>query len=144
MDIPLVFGTLGARGSQTGSGADARAASRALQDSFVAFAKTGDPNHPGLPEWPRYALAQRATMMIDSVPQRADDPRRWQRELFARVPYIQPGTATVAQERSHAPSRRKIPSPARCSEAPPGSRRSNRCQSPSRELQHGASLAAIA
>lgn len=92
MDIPLVFGTLGARGSQTGTGADARAASRALQDSFVALAKTGDPNHPGLPEWPRYDLPQRATMMIDAVSQRADDPRRWQRELFARVPYIQPGS----------------------------------------------------
>ena len=92
MDIPLVFGTLGARGSQTGTGADARAASQALQDSFVALAKSGDPNHAGLPAWPRYDLTQRATMMIDAVSQRADDPRRWQRELFARVPYIQPGS----------------------------------------------------
>ena len=92
MDIPLVFGTLGAQGSQTGVEADARAASRAMQDSFVAFAATGDPNHKGLPAWPRYTLAKRATMVFDVTSRVENDPRKWQRELFARIPYIQPGT----------------------------------------------------
>ena len=92
MDIPLVFGTLDAPGSQTGVGADARAVSQAMQDSFAAFAATGDPNHRGLPPWPHYDLSQRATMIFDVRSQVEDDPRRWQRELFARAPYIQPGT----------------------------------------------------
>ncbi|QJU59770.1 carboxylesterase/lipase family protein [Sphingomonas sp. AP4-R1] len=92
MDIPLVFGTIDAAGSQTGTGADARAASKAMQESFVAFAKTGDPNHAGLAAWPRYDLATRATMIFDVVSRVQNDPRKWQRELFARVPYIQPGT----------------------------------------------------
>jgi para-nitrobenzyl esterase len=92
MDIPLVFGTIDAAGSQTGTGADARAASQAMQESFVAFAKTGDPNHPGLAAWPRYDLATRATMIFDVASRVENDPRKWQRELFARVPYIQPGT----------------------------------------------------
>jgi para-nitrobenzyl esterase len=91
IDIPLVFGTIGAKGSQTGTGADAQAASRAMQESFVAFAQTGNPNHAGLPQWSRYDLMRRTTMIFDAVPHSADDPRRWQRELFARVPYIQPG-----------------------------------------------------
>ncbi len=92
MDIPLVFGTLGATGSQTGTAADARAASRAMQDSFVAFAATGDPNHAGLPRWPRHDMRTRATMVFDTRPHLENDPRHWQRELFARVPYIQPGS----------------------------------------------------
>jgi para-nitrobenzyl esterase len=92
MDIPLVFGTLGAEGSQTGTGEDARAASKAMQDSFVAFTRTGDPNHSGLPRWPRYGLDKRATMVFDVRSRIENDPRKWQRELFARVPYIQPGT----------------------------------------------------
>ncbi|UZK66339.1 carboxylesterase/lipase family protein [Sphingomonas sp. M1-B02] len=92
MDIPLVFGTLGASGSQTGTAADARAASKAMQDSFVAFAKTGDPNHRGLPAWPRHRLDSRATMIFDTRAWIENDPRKWQRELFARIPYIQPGT----------------------------------------------------
>ncbi len=92
MDIPLVFGTIGAAGSQTGTGADARAASKAMQDSFVAFARTGNPNHPGLPAWPTYDLAKRSTMIFDVASHVENDPRKWQRELFARIPYIQPGT----------------------------------------------------
>jgi para-nitrobenzyl esterase len=92
MDIPLVFGTLDATGSQTGTAADARAASKAMQDSFVAFAILGDPNHAGTPAWPRYDRAKRATMIFDARSRLENDPRRWERELFARVPYIQPGT----------------------------------------------------
>lgn len=92
MDIPLVFGTLDVPGSQTGTGADARAASAAMQESFVTFAKTGDANHTGLPHWPKYDLAKRSTMIFDVHSHVENDPRRWQRELFARVPYIQPGT----------------------------------------------------
>ncbi len=92
MDIPLVFGTLGAKGSETGTGADARAASTAMQDSFVAFAKTGNPNRAGAPRWPTYTLDTRATMIFDARSRVERDPRRWEREVFARVPYIQPGT----------------------------------------------------
>lgn len=92
MDIPLAFGTLDAPGSQTGTGADARAASKALQDAFVALASRGNPDHPGLPHWPKYDLKTRATMIIDVASHVENNPRAWQRELFARVPYIQPGT----------------------------------------------------
>ncbi len=92
MDIPLAFGTLDAPESQTGTGADARAASKALQGAFVALATRGDPNHAGLPPWPKYDLPTRATMIIDAQSRVENDPRAWQRALFARVPYIQPGT----------------------------------------------------
>ena len=92
MDIPLVFGTLGAPGSETGTAADARAVSAAMQDRFVAFAHGGDPNSGDAPRWPRYELATRATMIFDTHPHVERDPRGWQRELFARVPYIQSGT----------------------------------------------------
>ena len=92
MDIPLSFGTLDAPGSQTGTAADAQAASKAVQDSFVAFATAGDPNHAGLQRWPHYDLKTRATMIFDARSRVENDPRRWQRELFARIPYIQPGT----------------------------------------------------
>lgn len=86
MDIPLVFGTLDAPGSQTGTGEDARAASRAMQDAFCRFAVSGEA------AWPRYTLETRATMIFDAASRVENDPRRWERELFARVPYVQPGT----------------------------------------------------
>jgi para-nitrobenzyl esterase len=92
IDIPLAFGTLDAQGSITGAGAAARTVSGQMMDAFVALARAGDPNHPGLPAWPVYALPKRATMIFDERSRAENDPRQWERELFARVPYIQPGT----------------------------------------------------
>jgi para-nitrobenzyl esterase len=92
IDIPLSFGTLDAEGSITGTGAGARAVSGRMMDAFIGFAGSGDPNHAGMPDWPFYALPQRATMIFDVETRAANDPRKWERELFARVPYIQPGT----------------------------------------------------
>jgi para-nitrobenzyl esterase len=92
MDIALVFGTLDAPGSFAGTGAAARGVSDAMMASFIALAAKGDPNASGLPHWPMYRLDQRATMIFDAPGHVQNDPRREQRELFARVPYIQPGT----------------------------------------------------
>ncbi|MFZ5669812.1 MAG: carboxylesterase/lipase family protein [Pseudomonadota bacterium] len=92
MDIALAFGTLDAPGSFAGSTPEDRGLSDAMQDAFVAFARSGDPNHPGLPRWEPYTLPRRQTMVLDVPARMADDPRGAERELFARVPYIQPGT----------------------------------------------------
>ena len=45
-----------------------------------------------LPHWPGYELPPRTTMIIDTDSRVDDNPQAWQRELFVRVPYIQPGT----------------------------------------------------
>lgn len=86
MDIPLVFGTIDAPGSIAGTGAASRAVSDAMMSAFTSLARDGEPG------WPQYRLPERATMMFDSPPRVVTDPRREQRELFSRVPYIQPGT----------------------------------------------------
>ncbi|MBI1405143.1 MAG: carboxylesterase family protein [Caulobacter sp.] len=91
-DIPLVFGNLGAEGSITGTGPDARALSDRMMDSFIAFARHGDPNHPGLPRWEPYGLDRRQTMVWDVTPRQVDDPRGDERRLFEKVPFIQQGT----------------------------------------------------
>ncbi len=87
-DIPLVFGTLDAPGTVCGTGSAARAVSARMQAAFVSLARTGDPGR----DWPRYTLPRRSTMLFDGVSRVADDPRGWERERFARFPYIQPGT----------------------------------------------------
>jgi para-nitrobenzyl esterase len=92
LDIPLVFGTLDAPGSIAGTGVESRAVSAAMMSAFIALARIGDPNHRGIPLWPVHTLPERQTMIFDRRIRAENDPRREQRELFARVPYIQPGT----------------------------------------------------
>jgi para-nitrobenzyl esterase len=77
-DIPLVFGTW--------TDPAWRPVSEAMMAAFLRFARTGDPG------WPPYTLPARPTMIFDSAPHLENDPRRAERELFARIPYIQPGT----------------------------------------------------
>src|SRR5438128_3283788 len=45
-----------------------------MSEAWLAFARTGDPNHPGLPEWPVYDTGRRATMIFDVDCHVADDP----------------------------------------------------------------------
>ena len=60
--------------------------SAAVMGAFVRVARTGNPG------WAPYDLARRTTMVFDTVSRPVDNPRAWERELFARVPYIQPGS----------------------------------------------------
>lgn len=92
LDIPLAFDNAGVAGSPTGDGPAAHRMAAALADAFIALARTGNPNHPGLPDWPPYDLERRGTMVLDNDCRLADDPRGAERRLFARVPFIQFGT----------------------------------------------------
>jgi len=92
MDIPLVFDNIAQPGSRTGTGADAQKTADQMSDAFIAFARTGNPNHAGLPQWRPYELNTRSTMVFNAQSQLVDDPRSAERKLFAQVPYIQRGT----------------------------------------------------
>ncbi|MCR5879761.1 carboxylesterase/lipase family protein [Phenylobacterium sp. J367] len=92
LDIPLVFDNTAAKGAQTGDGPEARKVAGLMSDAFIALARTGDPNHAALPRWEPYGLPRRQTMVFDAETRLVDDPRGAERELFAKVPYVQPGT----------------------------------------------------
>jgi para-nitrobenzyl esterase len=92
LDIPLIFGTLAVPGSPTGDGTVARRVSSSMQQALLAFARTGDPNYPGLAHWDPYTLPRRQTMVFDDEARPVDDPRGDERRLFAKVPFIQQGT----------------------------------------------------
>ena len=79
-DIGLSFGTV------PEPSIDQQAMCVRIMDAFVRFARTGNPG------WQPYSLAKRETMIFDTNSRVENDPRKWERELFARIPYIQPGT----------------------------------------------------
>ena len=79
-DIGLAFGTVpDPTPAQT-------ALSARIMDAFTRFARTGNPG------WDSYDLKSRQTMLFDVKSQVVSDPRKWERELFGTVPYVQPGT----------------------------------------------------
>jgi para-nitrobenzyl esterase len=53
-----------------------------LSDALVTFARTGNPNHPGLPAWPVYSAAKPANMILDDTIEVRMDPDRKARELM--------------------------------------------------------------
>ncbi len=63
-----------------------------MSDVWIAFARTGNPNTKTIPEWPRFNLETRPTMIFDLQPRIENDPRGNERQYFAPVRYIQPGT----------------------------------------------------
>jgi para-nitrobenzyl esterase len=92
LDIPLVFDNIDREGALTGTSPEAQKIAAQMSEAFIAFARSGDPNYPSLPKWEPYRLPRRQTLLFDSQPRLADDPRGQERELFAKVPWIQQGT----------------------------------------------------
>ena len=48
--------------------------------AWVAFATTGNPNHPLLPKWPAYDTTTRGTMVINNDWSVVNDPYRGREE----------------------------------------------------------------
>jgi para-nitrobenzyl esterase len=75
-DIPFVFGTLeAARCLTEPNPTEADDLSRRMMGAIVAFARSGDPNHDGLPSWAPYDARRRPTMVFDRRCRVVDDHR---------------------------------------------------------------------
>ncbi len=84
MDVPFTFNTLDLTNA-TGGSAAAQSLADTMGDVWAAFARSGRPDHPSIPAWPHYEVADRATLVLD-VPCRIDnDPRGEARALWQEI-----------------------------------------------------------
>jgi para-nitrobenzyl esterase len=74
-EVGYVFGNLGVGGRPAPS-ADDRAISQQMQSYWVNFASTGDPNGPGLPNWPAFSETAPLVMRIGVDPGPAPIPNQ--------------------------------------------------------------------
>ncbi|HSZ53267.1 MAG TPA: carboxylesterase family protein [Caulobacteraceae bacterium] len=81
IEIPLVFDNVEKARSFVGRGEEPQKVADQMSAAWLAFARAGDPNAPGLPEWPRYDARRRATMIFDLESRVTDDPYRALREV---------------------------------------------------------------
>ena len=85
LDIAFVFDNVARSVSYTGTGPDQQRMADLMSDAWIAFAKTGNPNTPALPQWPQYTMGNRATMIFDTDPEVSVDPDQAERELLQRL-----------------------------------------------------------
>ncbi|GGJ11950.1 carboxylesterase [Alicyclobacillus cellulosilyticus] len=76
MEIPFVFHNLQQAGVErfTGDSPARQPIADQMHQAWVAFAKTGDPNHPGGPAWPAYDLSRRALLAFGPETHVEEDP----------------------------------------------------------------------
>jgi len=92
LDLPLLMDNVALSSKLTGTGPEAFAMAEIMSTTYIAYARTGNPDNPKIPHWPAYDLAKRSTMAFDLKPQVLDDPRAEPRKMFTPVPYENPGT----------------------------------------------------
>ena len=66
MEIPFVFNNADVHASMTGGGTGAMKLADVMSQSWINFARTGDPNTEKLPEWPTYNCSEGATMIFNN------------------------------------------------------------------------------
>jgi len=67
MDIPFFFNNIQRCAEMTGGQKDAYALADKMSSSLINFARTGNPNAKGLPNWPAYDAAKSPTMHLNNV-----------------------------------------------------------------------------
>ncbi len=75
LEIPFVFDNVDAL-PLVGERPDRYELATVMSRTWAAFARHGDPNHPGIPNWPAYTLQDRATMIFDTPCYVENDPAR--------------------------------------------------------------------
>jgi para-nitrobenzyl esterase len=88
VELPFVFNNLGAEGVADMLGVDPpQELADIMQDTWIAFARSGDPNNAMLPDWPAYEEGTRATVQLDVQPLLVNDPYGADREVWDGVPF---------------------------------------------------------
>jgi para-nitrobenzyl esterase len=88
--IAFAFANVDVAAGMTGTGSDRYLLQEQVAGAWIAFARSGDPNHPLLPAWPSYSIADRSTMIFDRQTKCANDPMREERIAFDPYPRYKP------------------------------------------------------
>ena len=78
LEIPFVFDTV-QTSPLSGDSPTRFALADKMSRAWIAFARTGNPNHNGIPNWPAYSVEQRPTMIFNNECRIENDPYRAER-----------------------------------------------------------------
>ena len=86
IEIPFAFNNQWLLPELVGTGPELQTMADRVSGSWVAFARTGNPNNPHVPQWPAYNGTDRATMIIDNNWKVEKDPNHEERLAMAKFP----------------------------------------------------------
>jgi len=83
MDLPFVFDNVEISKTEIGAGPALQPLADKMSAAWVAFARSGNPNHKGLPNWPTYKTTERATIVFNNECKLVIDPYREEKAAIA-------------------------------------------------------------
>jgi para-nitrobenzyl esterase len=90
LEIPFVFNTLQMPNTEnfTGSSPDRQLVADQMHQAWINFARNGNPNTENLPEWPRYDVIERSTMIFNIESTVVNDPNREERIIWEQATMV--------------------------------------------------------
>jgi para-nitrobenzyl esterase len=86
IEIPFVFNHIDLSESMVGPiNPQMHVLEAASAGAWAQLARTGNPNHKGLPNWPAYTPDKRATMIFDTPCRVENDPTSEVRQILERT-----------------------------------------------------------
>ena len=86
VELPFVFNNVWHAPEMVGTGPDIQPLADRASATWVAFGRTGNPNHSGIPHWPPYNTTERPTMVIDNEWKIVNDLNREERIAMEKLP----------------------------------------------------------
>ncbi len=92
LDLPFMFDNVTKAPHMVGEPSiETEAMANQMSETWLSFARTGNPNNPAIPEWKPYDLEKRTVMLLDVTSQAQEDPHRDERLAMEKYPTQQLG-----------------------------------------------------
>ncbi len=86
MELPFSLYSFEKVRAYVGEGPEPKRMADQIAGAWVAFARTGKPDHPGIPHWPPFTADSRAVMEFNLTSRVVNDPLADVRQILAQMP----------------------------------------------------------
>jgi para-nitrobenzyl esterase len=83
VEMPFVFDNTDIPKVMTAGGPEVKELAAKVSEAWIQFARSGNPNHKGLPDWAAYTTNERSTMIFDSTCRLVNDFGGEERKLWS-------------------------------------------------------------
>jgi para-nitrobenzyl esterase len=85
-DLPFCFDNSDRNENLTGGGPGPRELAASVSEAWIQFARSGNPNHHGLANWPAFSAETCPTMIFDTQCRMQNNPDKEERQALAMTP----------------------------------------------------------